>query len=56
MRKARKIYPRKQVVNYEKLQYNEHRETNLILWINTIFTVLTGIATLVLALYGFFHH
>ena len=33
--------------DYDKLQYVEHRETNLILWINTIFTILTGIATLV---------
>ena len=26
-------------LDYEKLQYNEHKETNLILWLNTIATI-----------------
>ena len=32
----------KEMINYEKKQFEEHKETNLILWINTIATVLSG--------------
>ena len=35
--------------NYEKLSYHEHKETNLVLWINTIFTILTGIGVIILS-------
>lgn len=35
--------------NYEKLQFAEQEETNFILWLNTGFTILTGLATVVLA-------
>ena len=36
--------------NYEKQQFEEQEQTNFILIINTIFTVLTGIATIILAI------
>ena len=36
--------------NYEKLQYQEQSETNYILWVNTIFTIISGVATLILAI------
>lgn len=39
--------PQKQP-NYEKRQYEEQKQTNIILWINTIATVLTAVATLIL--------
>lgn len=39
--------PRK--TDYEKLQFKEQKETNLVLWINTIFTIITGVGTIVLS-------
>ena len=41
--------------NYEKLQYKEQEKTNFVLWINTVFTVITGVATLVLAIIQYLH-
>jgi hypothetical protein len=40
----------KSSINYEKQQVVEQKETNLVLWINTVFTIITGIATLIIAL------
>ncbi len=37
----------KKLPNYEKKQLEEQKETNLILLINTIATVITGIASLI---------
>ena len=42
-------------MNYEKRQLEEQKETNTVLWINTIFTILTGLATLVLTVYQLFY-
>lgn len=39
--------------NYEKRQYEEQKETNTVLWINTIATIITGLATLVLSILAF---
>lgn len=39
--------------NYEKLQVVEQKETNVILWVNTIATIVTGIAALVLAILSY---
>jgi len=35
--------------NWEKMQVFEQKETNSVLWLNTAFTILTGISTVVLA-------
>ena len=40
--------------NYEKLNYTENKETNFWLIINTVFTILTGIATVALTIYQIF--
>ena len=42
------------LLRYEKAQLKEQRETNFILWVNTIFTVLTGVAVLALTVYQIF--
>jgi hypothetical protein len=36
--------------NYEKQQVHEQEQTNYILIINTVFTILTGIATIILSI------
>ena len=36
--------------DYEKLQYTEQKETNLVLWINTVATIITGMAAIVLSI------
>ena len=36
--------------DYEKLQYHEQRETNLWLIVNTVATVIMGIASIIIAL------
>lgn len=33
--------------NYEKRQFEEQKETNMVLWINTIATIVTGLAALI---------
>lgn len=38
------------MMNYEKKQWTEQRETNLILWINTVATIIIGISTIIIAL------
>ena len=35
--------------DYDKLSYNESKETNMILWINTVATIVTGIAAIILS-------
>ena len=40
--------------NYEKKQFEEQETTNLILWVNTGFTILTGITTLILTILQFY--
>lgn len=39
----------KKETNYEKLQFVEQKETNFVLWVNTGFTILTGVAASILA-------
>ena len=36
-------------IDYEKEQFLEQRETNYILWLNTIFTIIAGGGALILA-------
>jgi len=36
--------------DFEELQYHEQKDTNIILWINTIATVIIGIANVVIAI------
>lgn len=44
----------KKIKDYEKLQFDEQKETNIILWINTIFTIITGIGVLIISLLEYF--
>lgn len=44
----------KKIKDYEKLQFDEQKETNLILWVNTIFTIITGIGVLIISLFEYF--
>ena len=37
-------------VNYEKEQAEEQHKTNTILWINTVFTIIAGIAMVAIAI------
>ena len=37
-------------MDYEKKQLEEQRRTNVILWLNTAATIITGLASLVLAI------
>lgn len=37
-------------MNYEKQQVDEQRETNALLYLNTLFTVITGVATIILSI------
>lgn len=37
-------------MNYFKDQLNEQKETNALLYLNTIFTIITGAATIILSI------
>jgi hypothetical protein len=41
---------KKAPVNYDKAQYRELKQINIWFVINTIFTILTGAATIILAI------
>ena len=38
-----------QTKKIERLQLKEQEETNTILWVNTVATIITGVASLVIA-------
>lgn len=40
----------KKHIDYEKLQVREQEETNHILWVNTVATIVTGAASLIIAI------